>query len=117
MARQYNYQYAFYERNGVKYIAAISSYKKRTVKGIAKCNPEDVYDEEFGKRLAEARCSKKINHLRSKDIYKEYAKTLENLIDMRVQLNKLDKIYSHSLDREANADNEIESLINSGISN
>lgn len=117
MARQYNYQYAFYERNGVKYIAAISSYKKRTVKGIAKCNPEDVYDEEFGKRLAEARCSKKINHLRSKDICKEYAKTLKNLVDIRVQLSKLIEIYSRSLDREIIADKEIESLISNGISN
>lgn len=117
MARQYNYQYAFYERNGVKYIAAISSYKKRTVKGIAKCHPEDVYDEDFGKKLAEARCSKKINHLRSKNIYKEYAKTFKNLIDMRVQLDKLKKIYYQSLDRENNADEEVESLINSRIFN
>ena len=38
-----------------KEIIAISTYAGKTVKARASCNPEDKYDEEFGKKLASAR--------------------------------------------------------------
>ena len=39
---------------------AISSYAGRTVRGIAKMDPRDEYNEEYGKELAAARCAKKV---------------------------------------------------------
>lgn len=47
-------------------IIAMSTFAGKTVKGVAKLNPKDEYDEEFGKRLAAARCNLKIAQKRCK---------------------------------------------------
>lgn len=44
----------------VKEVIAISSYAGKSVKGTAKCDPDDTFDFEKGKRLAAARCAFKI---------------------------------------------------------
>lgn len=44
----------------VKEVIAISSYAGKSVKGTAKCDPDDTFDFEKGKRLAAARCALKI---------------------------------------------------------
>ena len=41
-------------------VIALSTYAGKTVRGIATCSPEDVFDLEYGKRLAAARCNEKI---------------------------------------------------------
>lgn len=41
-------------------IIAVSTFAGRDVKGIAKCDPRDTYDEAKGVALAEARCDNKI---------------------------------------------------------
>lgn len=41
-------------------IIALSKDAGSTVKGVAKCNPEDTYSEEFGQKLAAARCNLKV---------------------------------------------------------
>ena len=38
----------------------ISTYAKKTVKGVAKCSQNDKFDATIGKRLAMLRCDKKI---------------------------------------------------------
>lgn len=54
--KNYNYKYIVTKNM----VIAISTYAGRTVRGIAKCHPNDTFDEEFGKRLAAARCNEKI---------------------------------------------------------
>ena len=41
-------------------VVALSTYAGRTVRGIAKCSPDDEFDEDYGKRLAAARCNTKV---------------------------------------------------------
>lgn len=41
-------------------VIAISSFAHKLVRGIAKCNPEDDFSLDKGKKLAAARCYKKI---------------------------------------------------------
>ena len=41
-------------------VIAISSFAGKTVRGVAKCHPGDVFNEEIGKELAAARCGRKI---------------------------------------------------------
>lgn len=41
-------------------VIAISTYAGKTVKGVAKCDPEDTFDLEKGKKLAAARCNEKV---------------------------------------------------------
>lgn len=40
-------------------VICLSSYMGRTVRGVAKCSPNDEFNEEFGKKLAQARCDYK----------------------------------------------------------
>lgn len=51
-------KYRFYQ-NGNR-IIAVSTYGKKTVRGVAICHPEDSFDIETGKRIAAARCNEKV---------------------------------------------------------
>ena len=41
-------------------VIAVSTYAGKTVKGVAKTDPRDKFDESFGKELAAARCAAKV---------------------------------------------------------
>lgn len=43
-----------------KIIVAVSRYAGKTVRGIAKCHPNDEFNEKFGIDLAVARCNLKV---------------------------------------------------------
>ena len=51
-------RYKFYKADNK--IVCVSSFAKKAVRGIAKCAPNDDYDEEKGMRLAQLRCDAKI---------------------------------------------------------
>lgn len=59
----------------------------RYYKGIAKCSPEDDWDEEYGKRLAEYRASRK----RQVDVNNELKKYINGL------LKCVDNLYDYGL--------------------
>lgn len=52
----YNYKYIVNDKE----VIALSTFAGKTVRGVAKCSPEDTFDVEYGKRLAAARCNLKI---------------------------------------------------------
>lgn len=54
-----NFKYRVFSDNK-NWVYAVSSFAGKTVRGIAKCNPEDEFDFETGKKLAIARCATKI---------------------------------------------------------
>lgn len=56
------YQYYFTKNK----VICISHYAGRTVRGVAKCAPNDEFNEEFGKTLARLRCDVKVAELRYK---------------------------------------------------
>ena len=41
-------------------VVALSTYEGKCVRGVAKCDPVDTFDEEKGKKLAAARCNAKV---------------------------------------------------------
>lgn len=62
-------RYEYYVNDKKQEVYCVTKYENETVKGIAKCSPEDKFDLEKGKRLAKARCvkklyNKKLNHAR-----------------------------------------------------
>lgn len=67
-----------YFTNGENMVVAVSSYKGRTIRGVAKCSEEDEFDLETGKKLAAARCALKIAEKRvkytkaQKDMWQNY---------------------------------------------
>lgn len=81
-----NYKYVVTPDNEV---IAISTYAGQTVKGVAKCHPNDQFDLEFGKRLAAARCEVKVCRKRLKralqleeEAYKAQERAEERLLKM-----------------------------------
>lgn len=50
-------------------VVAVSSFAGQTVRGVAKCHPNDEWNSEKGQALAEARCGLKIAEKRVKRAY------------------------------------------------
>lgn len=51
-------KYKYYQAGNK--VIAVSSFAGRTVRGVAKCNPNDTFDLEKGKKLAALRCNEKV---------------------------------------------------------
>ncbi len=51
---------------GPNKVVAISSFAGKTVRGVAKCAPNDEFNKELGEELAVARCAAKIAEKRLK---------------------------------------------------
>lgn len=64
-------------------VMAIAKHRGKTFKGIAKCDPQDEFNLEYGKKLARLRCLVKINKsdlAMKKDWYKVLEQRIENAI-------------------------------------
>ena len=69
------YKYIMYrDSRNVRCIVCISHYAGKPVRGIAKCDPVDPYDEEYGKHLAKARCDQKVAEKRAQRARMKFAK-------------------------------------------
>ncbi len=81
----------------------VSSYAGKKVRGIAKCSPEDQFDAEYGRKLAQLRCDEKVAQLRlnyankryldAEAAYEKAAKQVEKMdaftVDARCQLKEI----------------------------
>lgn len=65
------YQYKYY--NSDTTVVALSTFAGRTVRGVAKLDPEDTFSLDTGKKIATARCSVKIATKRLKRAEKRLA--------------------------------------------
>lgn len=57
--RKYKY-YTYTNETGAIVTVCEGQFAQRRVKGYAKCDPNDTYDEELGKKIAKLRCDYKI---------------------------------------------------------
>lgn len=64
-------KYKFYFSSKGETIA-VATFAGKTVRGVARCSPEDAFDEEKGKQLAAARCHAKIAQLRRETAEKRF---------------------------------------------
>ena len=62
--RKFEYKYKIDEEK--RTVVAMSTFAGKTVVGVARCAPADVFDIETGKKIAAARCSVKIAEKRMK---------------------------------------------------
>lgn len=88
-------------KNGVQEVIAESTYAGRRVKGHAKCNPNDTFSLENGKKLAAARCNMKIAEKRLKNANRKLDEELQNLAQ---QYMKTEKMKSYMYDSEKEVD-------------
>lgn len=59
-------RYKYYESSQNEVIA-VTRYRGRNVRGVAKCNPKDDYYFSIGAQLAQARCKEKVAKIRKND--------------------------------------------------
>lgn len=86
--------YRIYSDPEAKIIVAVSRYAGKTVRGVAKCHPNDEFDIEFGTKLAIARCEFKVANKRADRAYKKVNEAqmdrLKAEIHLRDMLDYLD---------------------------
>ena len=70
-------------------VVAISTYAGKTVKGYAKCHPDDTWDWEKGKALAIARCAEKIAAKRNARATRKVAEAQDILSEAIAYLNDM----------------------------
>lgn len=71
--------YKFFKSPAI--IVAIRSFGNKEIKGIAKCSPNDTFDEDIGRKLAILRCDKKLAKAKLKEA--------------ELNLKKADKMITH----------------------
>ena len=89
----------------------ISSYAKKTVKGIAKASAEDVYDKEKGELLAKARCDYKVAQKRVKNAAARLAEAEDFMDAITEYYEKMLNYYDDAITERTIAKNSLESLL------
>ena len=100
MYTDYNYKYIVVPG---KKVIALSTYAGRTVKGVAKCSPDDVFDEKVGMKLAAARCNRKIASKRAARARQQYNAMLKEIDEVNVHANKVFDFFRDASAAEAQA--------------
>lgn len=90
-------RYKFYA-SGNK-VVCVSSYAKRAVRGVAKCNlTQDTFELEVGKKLAQLRCDKNIATKRHKRAGEQYVAAMQAYADAEANMLKMRKYFEDSQD-------------------
>ena len=97
MERKFRYKHVIDEEK--RTIVALSSFAGQVIRGVARCAPNDTWDVEAGKKLAEARCAIKIAHKRlrrAEDMVKGYKEGLRYFTEQvkKYEQYELDSIES-----------------------
>ena len=85
-----NIKYDFYTTKDNTTIA-VSTYAGKTVKGVAKVDPRDKFDAEFGKELAAARWNAKVARKRKMRANRQYSKAKAEYLKAREYLHKMER--------------------------
>lgn len=102
-------KYRFY-RHGDTTIA-ISTYGGREVKGYAKVDPQDSYNEQFGKELAAARCNAKIANKRMMAASRKMLAAAYELDMAQKKFAKMQAYRNDATEAASAAENKVNSLI------
>ena len=79
-------------------VICISSFARKNIKGIAKCAPNDNFDIEIGKKLAQLRCDKKVADKRADRAAQKYIEAEDQLYEA---FHNFENIKSYYFDSEA----------------
>jgi hypothetical protein len=87
-------KYKYYKEGTT--IHAVSTYAGKVVKGSARLDPRDEYDEEFGKNLAAAKCNLKVARRRVKSL-KSTLEELNTLVyEIQQEADKVSLLYDEA---------------------
>lgn len=91
-------------------VICISTYAKKVVKGIAKCSPNDNFDIEIGKKLAQLRCDEKIADKRANRALDKYLEAGEILAEAKMYYDDMRMYYLDSENKHDKALSELENF-------
>lgn len=90
---------------------AFSTYAGKPVYGKAICRAEDEYDEEYGKRLAVARCAAKIARKRLKRADKLSIEATNACIEAKRHLDKMNHYYEDARNEVIETETAIDNIL------
>lgn len=84
-------------------VIVVGSFAGKPVRGIAKCDPEDLFYAKIGEDLATARCENKIALKRVKHAKERREAALKDFIEAKKSLADADTYYNKALEQEKKA--------------
>jgi hypothetical protein len=106
------YKFFIAEKGGKPYqVIATSTYAGKIVRGVAKCDPRDKFNLEFGKELAAARCALKIAEKRKARATTEYRKAAAAADEAVMRFNEMKQYFIDSVDQLDDSIEEIKKLV------
>ena len=97
--RKYNYKSYTHDNE----VIAVTSFARRPVRSVAKCDPRDTFDVEFGKALAIARCDVKVADKRLTAAKKRLDKANEAMIAAKRELDAANKYFNLAQEEHVDA--------------
>ena len=101
-------RYRFYVADNK--VICVSSYAGKAVRGVAKCDPKDTFNLEYGKKLAQARCDYKIAKKRVLRARAKHAEATKALGDAREYQDKMQSYYDESFKDFVRLEKELKAL-------
>lgn len=112
--KEFKYKYVTYEDSfGRPVILALSTYGGKVVKGTAKCDTNDVYDEENGKKLAAARCNARVAKKRVRRASEQLREAKAAYDAAKDRLEKMSQYLEESIEEENQAKLDVEAILTS----
>lgn len=103
-------KYRFYEGSGK--VIAVSTFAGKKVRGVAKCDPRDDFDQEKGKTLAAARCAQKIAYKRQARAKRQYMAAQAKLKAALAETERMRKYVDDSIKAAEAMDVRLADLLN-----
>ena len=113
MKNKYKF-YNFYIDEKGKKVIAVTHYAGRTIKGIAKCSPEDTFDVEFGCMIAVARAEEKVAKAKVRNAAKRYLEAAVAADAAEKRFADMKQYYMDAIDQLDQAEIDVNSLFKQG---
>ena len=98
MERKINYRCIVDDEQNPTKVIVLSTYAGKNVRGIAKCSPNDEFDVDIGRTLAQLRCDEKIAAKRVDRAKAKVAIAREEFARAAKFLSDMEEYYCVSLD-------------------
>jgi hypothetical protein len=113
--KDYSGKYKYYTHTdayGRTVVIAVSTYEGKTVKGYAKCDVNDVFNLEEGKKLAAARCNERVARKRAKRSERKLVEAKARLAEAQAYFTKMTSYFEDSQEALVEAKASVESVLN-----
>lgn len=107
------YKYFTYndKTTGATCVSAISTYAGKKVRGVAKCDPRDNFDQEKGKQLAAMRCNLKVAERREKRAARKVAEAFAQMQAAQNYYTRMMEYHNDAIADVKNANTELENYV------